>query len=128
MTAAPLSDGNRRPSCTGAYLYEPKGPGIDPALKIHVTLVWTDAKAPLPVAIYLRPSHSAAKYGSHLHGRCEETGMMLSWLLRRGMTLDEMLDGFKTISLSSDLPLALFAVRAAQALDCGDAAPAPRAP
>lgn len=128
MTAAPLSDGNRRPSCSESFIYAPSGVDAVPQLKIHVTLVWADASFASPVAIYLRPGHSAAKHGSHLHGQCEETGMLLSWLLRRGMTLDDMIDSLKKTSLSSDLPLALFAVRAALAIHRGDAAPAPRAP
>jgi hypothetical protein len=128
MTAPALPDDGRRPSVSEAFLWEPKGRDVHPSLKIHVTLVWTDATGNVPCAVYLKPARSAARHGSELHARCEETGTLISWLLRLGKKLDEMDEGLKPFSPMGGMPLALFAVRAAKRLHNGTASAAPVAP
>lgn len=128
MSEAAISDNGRHPSATGCFIWEPAGPGVDPVLLIHVTLVWVDPISWRPCAIYLTPDPLAADYGSQLHGRCEETGILLSWSLRGGKRLPEMAEGLKPNSLSGGTPLALFACRAALRLNERTALDAPIVP
>jgi hypothetical protein len=111
-----VPDLSRRPSWTDRVTWWPKGHKITPALEIHLRLVFADAGHTQPHAIYLTPTRSAGKQGSGLHARCEEIGMLISWALQGGMSLDDMATRLKPSVLegSPDAEgLALFAVRSA---------------
>ncbi|MCA3264948.1 MAG: hypothetical protein ING19_02670 [Azospirillum sp.] len=116
MSAPSISDSGRRPSWTRAFAFAPGGGNDVTVFSIDITLVVDGVARAVPVALYLQPSEGAGKYGSALHARCEETGMLLSWLLRRGCSLDELAAELKPFSVQGGPGLALFAVRAARAL------------
>jgi hypothetical protein len=113
---SPPDEITRRPSLSERARWWPKGENVDPSFEIHVRLVWRDAARTAPHAVYLTPSRQAGKHGSELHARCEEIGMLVSWCLERGMTLDEMAKHFKPHSPEGGRGLGLFAVEAAIAL------------
>jgi hypothetical protein len=119
---APDKPPARRASLTGKVFYLPQGAG-GPKLGLHLRLGFYGTDGLRPCELFLTPSRSAAKHGSLLHARCEDTGMLVSWLLQRGMTLEEMGQGLKGEALEGldQAPgLALFAVRAALELLAGE--------